>query len=391
MRRYIFPLFLFFFLSSIFLPKETKEVLCFPVFSDTIVAITNDTTFAEVTITCDTTITDEKLRKIDSLYQNMVTEKKFNGAILIGRGNKVLYSNYTGYADFQTKRKLLKNSRFEIASVSKQFTAVAILMLYEQGKLKLTDSVQQFIPDFPYQGITIHQLLCHRSGLPEYFKFADDYQQDKNVIIDNDSLLRMLKTFTPKILQPPDKKFEYCNTGYVVLASIVERVSGMKFSDFVHTHIFTPLAMTESCFYYYNTYPTELSTVGHKATMKHYQRDYLSGVLGDKGVFTTVNDLFIWSNALDNGKVLEEQTLKMAFAPKNSELDTCQNYGYGWRISCDTCMRSMIYHGGLWNGNNTLFIKRPCDKTTFIVFSNIYNRAFSGKSKEFLWVLDGGE
>ena len=341
-----------------------------------------------VSVECDTMLTEAKLLKIDSLYRNMVTEKKFNGAILIGRGKQVLYTNYSGYADFQTKRELISNSRFEIASVSKQFTAVAILMLYEQGKLKLTDSVQRFIPDFPYKGITVHQLLCHRSGLPEYFKFADNYQKDKNAIIDNDSLLRMLKAVKPKILQSPDKKFEYCNTGYVVLASIVERVSEIRFTDFVHRHIFTPLKMTESCFYHYDTIPAEQFVVGHKADMKHYERDYLSGVVGDKGIFTTVNDLFIWSNALDDGKILKRETLELAFAPKNQELDTCQNYGYGWRISCDTCERPMIYHGGLWNGNNTLFIKRPSDKITFIILSNIYNRAFSGKSKEFLSILD---
>jgi hypothetical protein len=81
----------------------------------------------------------------------------------------------------------------------------------------------------------------------------------------------------------------------------------------------------------------------------------------------------------------------MAFSPKNPERDNCQNYGYGWRIECDTCQRSMVYHGGLWNGYNTLFIRRPCDKTTFIILSNIYNRGFSGKSKDFFSVLDLAE
>ena len=379
MRRYSFLLFLFFFIFSAFLQKETEEVVYFSYFPDTTAATACDTT---------TIVTEEKLRKIDSLYQSIVKERKFNGSILIGRGNKVLFTHFDGYADFQTKRKLTQNSRFEIASVSKQFTAVSILMLYEQGKLKLTDDVQRFIPDFPYKGITIHQLLCHRSGLPEYFKFADNYQKDRNVIIDNDSLLRMLKDFKPKVLQNPDKKFEYCNTGYAVLASIVERVSGMKFTDFVHKHIFKPLGMTESCFYYYDKISTESFTFGHKATAKHYERDYMSGIVGDKGIFTTVNDLFTWSNALDEGKVLKPKTLEMAFAPKNPELDSCQNYGYGWRIGCDSCRRTLIYHGGLWNGNNTLFIKRPCDKITLIALSNIYNRAFSGKSKEFLGILD---
>jgi len=377
MRNYFFLLILFFLLFAASLQNGEGRGVDTPVFSDT-----------TAVITCDTAVTAEKLRKIDSLYQSIVQEKQFNGAFLLGRGDRVLYSNFSGYADFQSNRKLTQNSRFEIASVSKQFTAVSILLLYEQGKLKLTDKVQRFIPDFPYQGITIHQLLCHRSGLPEYFKFADDYQADKNVIIDNDSLLRMLKAFKPKVLQTPDKKFEYNNTGYVVLASIVERVSGMRFTDFVHTYLFKPLGMTESCFYHYDTIPTKLFVVGHKSDKKHYERDYMSGIVGDKGIFTTVNDLFIWSNALDAGRVLKQETLELAFAPKNSELDDCQNYGYGWRISCDTCQRPLIYHGGLWNGNNTWFIKRPCDKTTLIVFSNIYNRAFHGKSKEFFAILD---
>jgi len=378
--KYIILLIPCFFISTSFVQEKENEIV-FPV-------VSSDTA---VVMTCDTTITAEKLRKIDSLYQSIVNEQKFNGSILIGRGDKVLYTRFDGYADFQTKRKLTQKSRYEIASVSKQFTAVSILMLYEQGKLKLTDSVQRFIPDFPYSGITLHQLLCHRSGLPEYFKFADDYHKDKNFIIGNDSLLRMLKAFKPKILQQPDKKFEYCNTGYVVLASIVERVSGMRFSDFVHKYIFTPLGMNESSFYYYDTIPKALFVVGHRANMKNYERDYMSGIVGDKGIFTTVNDLFIWCNALDTDKILKRETIEMAFSPQNADMDDCHNYGYGWRISCDTCQRPLIYHGGLWNGNNTWFIKRPCDRTIIIAFSNIYNHAFYGRNKDFFAILDAEE
>ena len=376
MRRYTLLLVIFFCVLSAFWQEGAGGYVCLSPVSDTAL------------ITCDTNVTVSKLQKIDSLFQNMVTEKKFNGILLIGRGDSVLYTNFSGYADFQTKRKLTQNSRFEIASVSKQFTAVAILMLYEQGKLKLTDKVQQFIPDFPYSGITVHQLLCHRSGLPEYFKFADEYHKDTNFIIGNDSLLRMLNVFKPKILQTPNKKFEYCNTGYVVLASIVERVSGMKFTDFVRTKIFKPLNMTETCFYYYDKIPAEVFVMGNKNATTPYQRDYMSGIVGDKGIYTTANDLFKWSNALDDGKVLKQNTLEMAFSPKNPERSNCQNYGYGWRIECDTCQRTMVYHGGLWNGYNTLFVKRSCDRTTLIILSNIYNRGFSGKSKDFFAVLD---
>ena len=330
-----------------------------------------------------------KTQEIDSAFKEMVKTKRFNGNILIAKENKVLYNNCSGYADFQSKRKLSTSSQFEIASVSKQFTAVAILMLYEQKKLLLTDSVQKYIPDFPYKGITIHQLLCHRSGLPEYFKFADTYQQDKQYIINNDSLIRMLKVHHPKMLEAPDKKFEYNNTGYVVLANIVERISGISFQDYVNQNIFKPLGMKESYFYHYGKSLKGTATVGHKSGGKQYERDYLSGVLGDKGIFTTVNDLLIWDKSLYDASLLKPETLVMAFTPKNRENSPCSNYGYGWRLSCDVFGNALVYHGGLWNGNNTLFLKRQSDQVLIIFLSNIYNRGFSGKSTDFLSIIDG--
>ena len=329
-----------------------------------------------------------KAQRIDSAFNEMVKTKNFNGTMLIGSQNKVFYSNHSGFADFQTKRRLSAGSQYEVASVSKQFTAVAILMLYEQKKLSLTDTVQKYIPDFPYTGITIHQLLCHRSGLPDYFKFADNYQKDKNYIIDNDSLLRMMNVYRPKILEKPNKKFEYSNTGYAVLASIVERISGMPFYDFVSQYIFKPLEMKESYFYHYGKSAKNVNTIGHKANKQHYERDYLSGITGDKGIFTTVNDLLIWDNALYDAKLLKSETLQMAFSPQNTENSPCSNYGYGWRLSCDGNGNSLVFHGGLWNGNNTLFLKRTSDKMLIIFLSNIYNRGFSGKSTDFLSIMD---
>jgi len=330
-----------------------------------------------------------KTQQIDSAFKEMVKTKKFNGSILVGKQNKILYSSYAGYADFQTKRRLSTSSQYEVASVSKQFTAVAILMLYEQKKLLLTDTIQKYIPDFPYKGITIHQLLCHRSGLPDYFKFAEKYQKDEKFIINNDSLLRMMNVYRPKILEKPDKKFEYSNTGYAVLASIVERISGVSFYAFVNQYIFTPLGMKDSYFYHYGKSSKGTNTIGHKANSNHYERDFLSGIVGDKGIFTTVNDLFIWDNALYEAKLLKPETLAMAFSPQNVENSPCSNYGYGWRLSCDTFGNTLVYHGGLWNGNNTLFLRRTSDRILIIFLSNIYNRGFSGKSADFLSIIDG--
>jgi CubicO group peptidase (beta-lactamase class C family) len=329
-----------------------------------------------------------KTRQIDSVFKSMSKEKNFNGSLLIGKQNKIIYTNFSGYADYPNKIRLNKSSQFETASVSKQFTAIAVLILYQQGKLHLNDSIQKFIPDFPYRGITIHQLLCHRSGLPDYFKFAEKYHKDKNCLMTNDSLLNMMIVHLPVRLEIPDKGFEYSNTGYAILASIVERVSGMAFPEFVIHSIFEPAGMKESYFYHYGKNQSGGYTVGHKNNYKHYERDFLSGVLGDKGIFTTAHDLYLWDNALCETKIVSSETLQMAFSPQNTDKSTCDNYGYGWRLSCDEYGNTLIYHGGLWNGNNSLFLKRIVDKTLIVILSNVYNRGFSGRSTQLISILD---
>ena len=330
-----------------------------------------------------------KIYQIDTLFKNMLSGKRFNGSILIGKERKIIYSNFSGYADFPKKKRLNNASQYEIASVSKQFTAVSILILYEKGKLKLSDTVQKFIPNFPYQGITVHQLLCHRSGLPDYFKFAEKYHKDTNYLMSNDSLLNMLTVYKPKILEIPNKTFEYSNTGYAVLASIVERVSGMPFYQFVNQYVFAAVGMKNTYFYHYGKTTPEGYTTGHRSSYKPYERDFLSGVLGDKGVFTTTHDLYLWDKALYEAKILKPETLQMAFSPQHADRSPCSNYGYGWRLSCDEQGNALVFHGGLWNGNNTLFIRRITDETLIVILSNVYNKGFSGKSTDILRVLDG--
>jgi CubicO group peptidase (beta-lactamase class C family) len=329
-----------------------------------------------------------KTQQVDSVFRHMVSDKRFNGTLLIGKQGKIIYTNFAGYADYPAKKKLTAASQYEIASISKQFTAVAILMLYEQHKLRLSDTVQQFIPNFPYSGITIHQLLCHRSGLPEYFNFAEKYHTNLNYVMTNDSLLNMLVVHYPPVLSAPNQQFEYNNTGYAVLASIVERVSGMPFYEFVNQFIFSPVGMKESYFYHYGKPQTGGYTTGHKSNYKLYERDFMSGVLGDKGIFTTSNDLFLWDKALYEAKIVYQLTLEMAFSPQNINRSSCDNYGYGWRLSCDPYGNTLIYHGGLWNGNNGLFLRRVADETLVVILSNIYNKGFSGRSMEILRVLD---
>ena len=194
---------------------------------------------------------DEKARLLKEVFRLKVQATGLNACVLVAQKGQIIYENCYGYSDISKKTPLTLNSAFQLASVSKTLTAGAILLLKDQGKLQLTDDVKKYIPDFPYDGITIKSLLCHRSGLSNYIYFGEPYCDDKNCYngktFDNKAVLEIMKTAKPAPYAAPDKKFEYCNTNYALLASIVEKVSGQNFADFMEQNIFKPLGMTESC------------------------------------------------------------------------------------------------------------------------------------------------
>lgn len=327
-----------------------------------------------------------KQKQFDSLFTFIVANRNFNGVMLIAQDDKILYENVAGFADFTTKKPLDIHSSFEIGSMSKMFTAVSILLLYEEGKIDLSKKIIDYIPDFPYSEITIHQLLCHRSGLPEYFSFAEKYHKNPSFPLTNDSLLLMLQKHKPKCSTEPDDEFEYNNTGYAVLASIVEKVSGMPFKQFLETKIFEPLEMKETFLYQFGS--SQEIILGHKGNKKIYYRNFMSGVVGDKGIFSSINDLYTWDKAIFSGKIIKKETLALATTPQNPDKNPCNNYGYGFHIGCTENKQSLIYHGGLWNGNHSLFVHRASDNTVIIILSNIYNKSFMWKSYNILHILD---
>ncbi|MDX5437422.1 MAG: beta-lactamase family protein, partial [Pontibacter sp.] len=160
--------------------------------------------------------------QLDSIFTYLHKRRGFNGTVLVTKYDQVIYKGAFGYTDFQRKDSLHTTTAFQLASVSKQFTAMAVMMLKEQGKLRYEDSVQQYIPGFPYQGITIRQLLTHRSGLSNYTYFSDELWPDRRVPITNEDVLQLMEEHQPAVYYLPDTHFDYSNTGYALLASIVE-------------------------------------------------------------------------------------------------------------------------------------------------------------------------
>ena len=318
---------------------------------------------------------------LDSIFTQLHKKRGFNGTVLVTKYDKVMYKGAFGYSDFSRKDSLTTQTAFQLASVSKQFTAMAIMMLKEQGKLAYDDSVQQYIPDFPYPGITIRQLLTHRSGLGNYTYFSDELWPDRNKPITNQDVLQLMATHQPPVYYPPNTHFDYSNTGYMLLASIVEKASGKPFATYLQKHIFGPLDM-KNTFTYSNNVATLTGKVatGHTGGRRKRSPDYLDTVLGDKGIFSTVEDLYKWDQALYTQQLVKQETLEEAFTGSRKKKRD-EDYGFGWRIKTVESGDTIVYHGGLWHGYATYLLRNPKDHSALIVLSNVPNGSF-GKLKE---------
>lgn len=321
---------------------------------------------------------------IDSFFKAMNYRQRFNGNVLIAHNGKVLFSGSFGFANYKKKTELTDSSEFQLGSVSKQFTATAIMKLEEQGKLKFDDSIQQFYPDFPYHGITVRELLDHRSGLPNYMYLCSSVNKDENGFIDNQQVVDYLTRYHPSRYFRPDLRFNYSNTNYCLLAAIVEKISGESFSQFMTDHFFQPLGMKHTFIYDKTDTVIPNRVQGYNANYNRSGIDFLDGVTGDKGVYSTTADMLKWDQALYTNQVINQKTLKQAFAPHGRWMRQ-RNYGYGWWLmpfGDDT----LTYHDGWWHGFNCAFIRDVKYHNTIIVLSNHVNWCIN-KSRELLYVL----
>lgn len=320
---------------------------------------------------------DTYLRAQDSLY-------RFNGNVLVAENGKIIFQKSYGVADFNTNRPLNDTTVFELASVSKQFTATAVLQLADQGKLKLTDTLRQYFPELPYYGVTLHHLLVHTSGLPDYESAMSEKWNHRKIAFNADMIAFLAKDRTPPDFAP-GTRWEYSNTGYAVLASIVEKVSGQPFPAYLKEHIFQPLGMTRTRIY--NTRRSLKDSIPDYAygfmyndsTGKYRMPDsipgmdfvyYLDGIYGDGTVNSTTGDLLKWDRAIKNHVLLKETTLK-EMLKEQAIVDTPRKayYGYGLFME-NTDLGYNIAHSGGWPGYIT-YLSRNLDKDqTFIVLSN---------------------
>jgi CubicO group peptidase (beta-lactamase class C family) len=278
--------------------------------------------------------------KIDSLIK---AQNNFSGILLIAENGKPAYHKAFGYREFADQSPLKTSDIFELASVSKQFTAMIIMMLKEKGLLNYDDLLEKYI-DLPYKGITIRHLLTHTSGLPDYQDVMDKYW-DKSKVAGNEDCIAYLKQYNPPKLFNPGEKYTYSNTGYLLLASIAEKASGKNFIELCRKWIFRPLKMKN----------TDIRTLEEKKATRNFaighiyikERDqyiradsfpssdytiWLGNRTGPGRVSSNTVDLLKWDKALYTEKLVKQSTLAEAFTPMKLNDGSFSDYGFGWSI-----------------------------------------------------------
>jgi CubicO group peptidase (beta-lactamase class C family) len=252
---------------------------------------------------------------------------------------------------------------------------MATLKLWQDGKINLDDLYSKYFPSFNYPGITIRNLLSHRSGLPNYLYFMEKLWTNKTIHIKNQDVYDYLVNRKAELenIAPPNTRFTYCNTNFALLALLVEKVTGEPFPSYIKKTFFVPLQMNNTFIYTSAdsaTVPPNYDWRGREIPLM-----YLDDVYGDKNVYSTVRDLLKWDRALSSNVIFKQATLDEAYKPYSNERPGVKNYGLGWRMDNFPNGKKMIFHNGWWHGNNAAFIRLRDEDATIILVNNRYTSA----------------
>lgn len=302
--------------------------------------------------------------EIQSRVDKALQQMDFNGSVLIAKDGKILLCKGYGLANFEKKIPNTSSTIFRLGSITKQFTALAILMLEEKGLLSTHDPISKYIPDYPNgDKILIHHLLTHSSGIPEHTN------QILTGYYSVDDLISIFKN-QPAVFSP-GTMFGYCNSNYILLGYIIEKTSGLKYADFVNQNIFIPLEMKNSR---YGDSPSLPNQAGGYQSMKPVpvpaESFDMSIPFAAGALSSTVEDLYKWDQALYTEKLVKKETLQKMFTPYVKIPQMNCDYGYGWFID-KTPTKEVMNHGGAINGFSALIYRDPGKHLVVILLSNI--------------------
>jgi len=330
------------------------------------------------------TFAQEKSVLLDSLFTTMHHRSQFNGNVIVAEKGEIIYDTCLGPADRESEIPLDDSTLFNTGSVSKVFTAIAIQQLAEENKLNYQDPVTTYLPGFPYADITIHHLLVHAGGLPEDYKLLKSKEWPDTLIATNEDVMAALYAHRPDLKFTPGEESAYSNLGYIVLAEIVEAVSGTDFKAYIYENIFGPAKMNRSGIYDreeikevkkvargYLFYPFS-GKYERAIDIPEFSSNYVvSGFEGDGNVYSTVRDLYKFYNALKSGVLISEKSLNEALKKHISGNDSYgTSFGYGWTIA--NAPVKLVQRGGELPGYVSNIIWNVSEDRVLIYLMNDY-------------------
>ncbi len=316
-----------------------------------------------------------KIDKLDKLISTYAEYGQFNGSVLVAEKGKVIYKKGFGMANMEWNIPNQSDTKHRLGSITKQFTSMLIMQLVQQGKLKLDVPISTYLPDYPKpngDAITIHHLLTHTSGIPNYTSFPifrkmmpEPYRPEEVVSLFADSALEF----------KPGEIFAYSNSGYILLGVIIEKVTGKSYEQVLQNNIFTPLKMNNTGYDHYGTLLKNRASGYNKNGRSYVNANFIdmSIPFAAGALYSTVEDLYLWDQALYNNQLLRKENMDLLFA---KHIQTGGSYyGYGWfmgemKIGNTQEQLQTISHGGGINGFSTLITRIPSDKSLIVLLDN---------------------
>lgn len=328
--------------------------------------------------------TQSKSAQLDSLFITLQRQGSFNGNVLVAEKGSILFEKSYGNANEQTGQRLNAESVFELASLSKAFTAMGIVLLQKQGRLGYDDPVGKYLPELKNYGkITIRHLLHHTSGLPDYTDYFIEHW-NKSKFATNADVIQAFGQVQPPVLFQPNEKFSYSNTNYVLLGSIIERVSKQSYVDYLSSAIFKPLGMKHTRVYQSKFRPQKienyasgylLDSLGQKVSPDQYGKTFftyfLDGIVGDRMVNSTARDLLLWDQALYTDQLVNNQDKELLFTGVKTKDGGITAYGFGWMLKQDPAYGQLVSHSGSWAGYIHYLDRHLDSRKTIIILQNL--------------------
>lgn len=321
--------------------------------------------------------------RIDSLALEYEA-RGFNGNILYSKNDSTLFTGNYGFSDFSAKKPLNDSTIFELASLSKQFTALAVVQLIEKGKLTYDTKVNEIIEDFPYNNITVEHLLRHQSGLPAYQDMLYDRKNwNPNKRATNEDVINVLSQLKIDLEFQPGSKYKYSNTGYAILGSIIEQLSGQTYEDYIQENILIPAGMSDTRVQSKDTYLPDSQNIARGYTYQkrlfrknryeevendknHEKIHWMNSIVGARGVYSSILDMEKWKKALRYNELISERSKQ-----KMISVDSISTkYGYGFAIYNTESKGKWVYHNGSWSGYKTMALYLPNSNEYLLILSN---------------------